>query len=88
MNLSKGYNRLTETINDDLEAADALSLLMNSFEMYHHMMLALIRKELGHIDSRMLSNWADGIDGLADSLRARAILIDAYLAPSNDLTDS
>lgn len=86
--LSKAYNRLNEVIDDDTSASDALRLLMNSFEMYHHMVLALITKELGHHDSRTLSNWTDGIDGLADSLRARAILIDAYLAPGDHLTTS
>jgi len=78
--LSRSYNRLNKKIEDNLDAQDALSLLMNTFEMYHEMVLALIKKESGHVDPRMLALRTDGIDGLADSLRARAILIDTYLA--------
>lgn len=86
--MSKTNNRLNESIEDNTDAADALRLLMNSFEMYHLMTIALIGKELGNHDSGMHKHWADGIDGLADSLRARASLIDDYLALSNDLTNS
>ncbi len=86
--LSTTYNRLSHPLDDNADAIDALRLLMNSFEMYHQMVLALISKDLSEHDPRMLSNWADGIDGLADSLRARAGLIDTYLALGNNLTNS
>jgi hypothetical protein len=88
LSLTSSYNRLTDVIEDDNDASDALNLLMNSFEMYHEMVLALITKESGHVDPRTLRARTDGIDGLADSLRARAILIDAYLAPGDHLTTS
>lgn len=88
LRLTTPYNRLSEVIDDNVSASDAFSLLMNSFEMYHEMVLALITKESGHVDPRMLRARTDGIDGLADSLRARAILIDAYLAPGGHLESS
>lgn len=85
LGLTNDYNRLSEVIDDDISAIDALNLLMNSFEMYNEMVLALITKESGHVDPRTLRARTDGIDGLADSLRARAILLGTYLAPGGSI---
>ncbi|WP_109514902.1 hypothetical protein [Pseudomonas ovata] len=81
--LSRAHNRLSLPLEGSMDAVDTLRLLMNSFEMYHEMMLALMTKELRHLDPNILSHWTDGIDGLADSLRQRAILLDDYLAPDS-----
>jgi len=85
IDLTRSYNRLSEVVDDNSSAVDAMNLLMNSFEMYHEMVLALITKESGHVDPRTLRARTDGIDGLADSLRARAILIATYLAPGESI---
>jgi len=85
--LSRAYNRLTQPIESGLDAEDTLRLLMNSFEMYHGMMLALMTKELKHVDPKLLMHWTDGMDGLADSLRQRAILLDDYLSLDRNTTE-